>query len=374
MKNRTKPKKVLAGRNPLRIDPTRSITLRTRFAAQVRKGFARLRLALHNLVVKEDEFGLVPLSHEPVIRNSLSVNAGRWRFNTSAEKLKQFRLWLDAQLKSLIVGATEQQLWEKYVQEGFRKGAARAFDDANKSKKVLAAGKKQLDFYAGTRDQFLKSSFAQPVSVDKVKLLASRSFDEMEGMTGDMTVRMTRALADGLVQGKSPRDIADDLDDAIEIGQARALTIARTEIIRAHAEGQLQALDDLGVEEVGVAVEWSTTGDDRVCELCQPLEGVVLKLEEATGMLPRHPNCRCAWIPANVGEDSGDQKRSKGEIEEAFEEAGGGGPSVSKDRPKSVLNSLPPPTRDQSSRLRDWVRRIDGARVRFHLSQGAECY
>jgi hypothetical protein len=51
------------------------------------------------------------------------------------------------------------------------------------------------------------------------------------------------------------------------------------------------------VEEVGVAVEWSVTKtpdgqiEQEVCKMCRPLQGVVLKLAEARGMLPRHPSC-----------------------------------------------------------------------------------
>ena len=62
-------------------------------------------------------------------------------------------------------------------------------------------------------------------------------------------------------------------------------------------------------------VEWSTAGDDRVCEACLPMEGVVLKLSEAHNMIPRHPNCRCSFIPANVGESRGEQVRGKAKIE-----------------------------------------------------------
>jgi SPP1 gp7 family putative phage head morphogenesis protein len=87
-----------------------------------------------------------------------------------------------------------------------------------------------------------------------------------------------------------------------KIGINRARMIARTEIIRAHAEGQLDALEKLGVDKVGVMVEWSTAGDDRVCSLCMSLEGVVLKIKEARGLIPRHISCRCAFSPANVGE------------------------------------------------------------------------
>ena len=46
--------------------------------------------------------------------------------------------------------------------------------------------------------------------------------------------------------------------------------------------------------------EWSTAGDDMVCPSCGELEGVIMTVKEARGLLPYHPNCRCSWIPANV--------------------------------------------------------------------------
>ena len=55
--------------------------------------------------------------------------------------------------------------------------------------------------------------------------------------------------------------------------------------------------------------EWSTAGDDRVCPLCGPLEGSVMTVKEARGLLPRHPNCRCAWIPADKKRKEAGQKR-----------------------------------------------------------------
>jgi SPP1 gp7 family putative phage head morphogenesis protein len=202
--------------------------------------------------------------------------------------------------------------------------------------------KEKLDFYRGTKEQFLRSSFAQPIATDKLKILASRSFDELDNVTTDMETSLSRILTDGLAQGKSPLELSGELEDQVGFSSDRARTVARTEIIRAHAEGQLMALRNLGIEQVGVAVEWSTTGDEKVCPKCQPLEGIVLTIDEAEGLLPRHPNCRCAWIPANVGEVR-DQVRSKKSIEKRIEESTGGeedwGPIVSKHRPKSIFNA-----------------------------------
>jgi hypothetical protein len=87
--------------------------------------------------------------------------------------------------------------------------------------------------------------------------------------------------------------------------------LARTEIIHAHAEGQLDAFELLKVEGVQVLAEWSTAGDEIVCELCSDLEGVVMTIKEARGSLPRHPNCRCAWVPADKKLIESGQKRGK---------------------------------------------------------------
>ena len=352
--------------NPLKQDPTRTALLRRMFTAQIKERFARLRRKIIELLVDEDALGLMldenphPLDLHPTIqtlgsyRNSTVRNAprARWQFKTTPEKVRQFKEWLKTQLKEDITGMNERQLWEAYTREGLKKGAGRAFDDTKGPAKIVAEETTKQDmggWYQGTKDEFLRSSFNKPVAIEKVQLLAGRAFDELDNVTGDMATRMTRTLTDGLVQGRSPRDIARDMDRDIEIGRNRALTIARTEVIRAHAEGQLMALEEMGVEEVGVAVEWSTTGDDKVCELCQPLEGVVLKLEEAKGMLPRHPNCRCAWIPANVGEAPDNQKSTRssitGALSESVEREGGdersrwtgADRSVSASRPESQV-------------------------------------
>ena len=82
----------------------------------------------------------------------------------------------------------------------------------------------------------------------------------------------------------------------------------------------------LGVEEVGIAVEWSTSGlgatalgNPSPCKLCEALQGIVMTIREARGLLPRHPRCLCGFIPANVGEDTKEQKRSKAEISKAID-------------------------------------------------------
>jgi SPP1 gp7 family putative phage head morphogenesis protein len=288
----------------------------------------------------------------------LSTNAGRWEFLSDDDKIREFENWLRSHLDLIFRDATAEELWRAFIEEGFRKGAGRAFDDVRR-KQRLADSQDKMDFYAGTREQFLQSAFANRESVAKVKLLVSRAFTDLKGVTEDMAHRMRRTLTDGLVQGKGPIDIARDLDEDLEMGRGRAEMIARTEIVRAHAQGQLDAMEDLGVEEIGVAVEWQGTDDGSMCEACAAMEGVVLHIDEARGMIPAHPNCRCAFVPANVGEDKEDQKRSKREIDRSIRQATDIVPSfpgqdnrISKSRPQSILNQEADPLLQFSNFLR----------------------
>ncbi len=356
--------------NPLRRDPTRAGRVRTALMKEIRARFEIIREKLLSLLFRENSFGL-DLSSLPN-RPTFAVNQSKaipvenvsWAFLPTAAKIRAFKRWLGT-LSSQMFGMEKDAKVEAYIQEGLRLGAGRAYEDTKATRKAVQeaearargltsveAQAQRLDFYTKDKESFLKSSFAQPVAKEKVELLASRTLDDLEGITRKMSTSIVRQLTDGLVQGKSPRDIGKAIDDEVDIGRSRADTIARTEISRAHADGQLMALKEMGVEEVGVMVEWLTAGDDAVCDLCAPLEKVVLKLEEAQGMLPRHPNCRCAWIPANVGEDQEESKKSKDEVEDAIDtsqERGSGGwgagSRIGKDRPEDITRNRRQPVR-----------------------------
>jgi SPP1 gp7 family putative phage head morphogenesis protein len=297
-------------RNTIRMDPTRTTMLRRRFVAEVNKRFRWLKGQILRLVVQEDAFGIGS--------KGTTFNV-RWAPLTDPNKVEEFKVWVQEQVDAGILSNTDitSSNWmEQYIKEAHDKGKARAFDDYRKG---YAKDESTADFYRGTKEEFLRSAFDRAASEDKVRLLAQRAYTDLANVTGQMATQMNRVVTDGLIRGDSPRRVATELNKTVDkIGIVRARTIARTETIRAHAEGQLDALEKLGVEELGVMVEWSTTGDDRVCQLCLPLEGVVMKMREARGTLPRHPNCRCAWIPANVGEQrKASSRRSKARIERA---------------------------------------------------------
>ena len=332
--------------NPLKSDPSRSKTLRRVLEQEFLKRLNQLKRDIWNLVVVEDVFGLkqkrtfnkeqsddrvgnsagqnnvsgganreyerskqhatkntgrnfiLCKDIDKVLNAANRVANQRFQFLSTSEQVVAFQQWLQMQVDTGVLGGAQlgrvdDAYWTKFVEEGYRKGQGRAFIDSRPAAAAISASDTEaLAFFEGTKAEFLQSSFGSPVAVGKVKLLAGRVFTELNGVTVAMSQGIARGLTEGLARGESPFVIARKLQDTVEgIGKRRATLIARTEIIRAHAEGQLDAFERLGVEKVGVAVEWSTAGDDRVCPLCQPLEGIVMTLKEARGIIPRHPQC-----------------------------------------------------------------------------------
>ena len=287
--------------NPARQDPTRTKMLRQRFLAEVNKRFMRVKGIIRRVVEEQDSFGL----------GAKYTKNEYWQFRTSENQLSAFRAHLRTVLPAEVLGGSGDDWMREYILQGFQRGLLRSYDDMHRSDWATTHPER----YAGTREGFLRSSFATPIAQERVEVLVSRVFTDLEGVTDSMASTMTRALADGLTQGLSPREVARMINREVDVGRNRARTIARTETIRAHAEGQLTSLEAQGLDEVGVMVEWSTSGlgitalgNPSPCPKCAPMKGVIFKIEEAHGMIPRHPNCMCSFIPAGVGEDTSGQK------------------------------------------------------------------
>lgn len=218
----------------------------------------------------------------------LTDNADDWRFRPDPDKVTAFREWLKSQLTAVVRNQSQRDLWTRFLEAGFRKGLERSYSDVTAGKKSTLP-EDQMPWYAGTRDQFVASSFGQPVAREKVELISNLTLSHLDAVTEDMSSRMVRVLTDGLITGKSPREVARTMAQSVDLGKNRALLIARTELSKVHAEGQLTALKQLGVETLGVNVEWLTAA--KPCPKCASHRGKVYTLDEARGKIPHHPNC-----------------------------------------------------------------------------------
>ena len=339
-----------ASKNPMRMDPTRTTALRNSFVRQMKKRIAQLRRAIKYIVVDLDVFRLsrtnpftanqpfffesygirtprpseietiLGLAYDPnYIADASSIVAAQ----SPSAQLTAYQQWLRQQVAAGILqvppGFDDKPWNAPYIESSYKKAIARTWSDINGLQSVASP-------IGGSQAAFLQSAFASPLATNQIQLLATRCFQQLEGVTAAMEQQMARILADGLAHGRSPRAIARELDKVVTtLGRNRSNTIARTEIIHAYAEGQLDTFEIVGKEDVTIMAEWSTAGDDRVCEACNSLEGVVLKASEARGLIPRHPNCRCAFIPYDpMFPGRGSQKDSitrRDEIESAIRDS-----------------------------------------------------
>lgn len=102
---------------------------------------------------------------------------------------------------------------------------------------------------------------------------------------------LQEALVKGLGLGWHPEKTAKAMAQALSGGLQRAMTIARTEQIRAYRSASLQAYEESGVVKGHKRL---TAHDSRVCAACLADEGHLYALDE---MMWSHPQCRCTSVP-----------------------------------------------------------------------------
>jgi len=293
-------------------DPTHTTTLRNAFAQDMKRRFTELVKTVRKAVDAEDCFNL--RNDNIQVHQMTTPVAGAFNFEQSAEKLEAFMKWLQVQVdRGILDIGTYQQIgsgvyaeWTNlYIFDSYKRGVIRARSELRK------AG---LDIPSIEDSGGIDVVMNLPFHLDRVGLLFTRVYNDLKGITAAMDMQISRVLAQGMANGDGAALLARKLvatingtgmgDLAIKdtLGRFipamdRAVLLARTEIIRAHHVATIQEYRNWGLEGVVVKAEWSTAGDDRVCELCAALEGKVFTLDEIEPMIPLHPNCRCCALP-----------------------------------------------------------------------------
>ena len=263
---------------PADVDPTRTKTLRRRYAQRLRGGFADINTEIRDGVRERDIFGL----ENEALADPL--DGRKFRFKTDDDKVEQFRSWLQRAQREEVLEIISRDNNE-FIRSGYGRGIKHA--DARLREQGVEVPQEDLE-----------AVFRKPVHRDKLQLLYTRNFQALEGITDAVDKEVSRVLTQGLAEGVNPREAARRITDRVDkIGKTRATTLARTEIINAHSEATLDRFERMDVDEVGVKAEWQTAGDSRVCPICASLEGSTFTIDEARGKLPAHPRCRCAFLP-----------------------------------------------------------------------------
>ena len=226
------------------------------------------------------------------------------------------------------LGIGVEDVWtNKYIHSAYQKGIFRARQEMKK----VGYNVPSIAESGG-----LGVALNQPMHIDRLGLVYSRTYEELKGINASMSSQISRVLAQGMAEGRNPRELAvllastvmgpvgglgitDTLGRFIPAAR-RAEIMARTEVIRAHHVATIQEYRNWGLEGVQVQAEWATAGDDRVCDECASLEGKIFTLEEIEGMIPLHPQCRCIALPLDMtGKEKEGREEESSKLSDSFE-------------------------------------------------------
>lgn len=289
-------------------DPTHTLTLRRAFVRAMERRFTKLQKDIEESIVDNDAFGFSLGTQRLAFQKA--AEPFDFAVGTTADKIDGFMTWLREQEQAYILSGGVRGLqiiqrpgtgginvaWtDTYIQSAYQKGILRARTELRKAGRDIPTEPTRI---AGG----LNAVFNQPIHVDRLAVLYTRTFEDLKTVTEAMNSQVRRELAEGLTsglaqgisEGKSPRVIARELtkklNDRVEkIGKVRARQIARTEIIRAHHVATIQEYKRYGVAGVEILAEWVTAGFE-VCKRCQAMEGKIFTLEEIEPLIPLHPS------------------------------------------------------------------------------------
>lgn len=297
-----------------RFDPTRTLFLRQQFMRKMASKFRELRGIVRKAIVQDDVFNLV----EDKFKVFQLQSPGRKAFNAvrSQDKVAAFMGWLKRQedmgilevMRGRGLGGIAEAAWtDTYIRAAYGRGMS-----MGRQTLISEGWKVPTVAETGGIDILMQG----PFHADRVGLLYTRVFEDLKGITATMDTQISRVLSEGLSRGMGTKEIAERLTKTIsgpvgDLGitdvlgrfipaERRAQLLAQTEIIRAHSEATLNEFESWGVEGVSLEAEFVNSNDERVCPECEALGGTIMTIEEARGVIPVHPGCRCRWIAQEI--------------------------------------------------------------------------
>jgi SPP1 gp7 family putative phage head morphogenesis protein len=290
-------KNPLSANASFRVDPSQTKSIVRKFEADLKRRFKKTRRQIKIAIVDNDVFGLQP-------NKTFSFNAAppprSFQFERDPQKVEAFMEWLRAENDANILEVTtgtplksaSQTAWTNtYVKASYDKGVRTSATNMRKQG-------------ARVSERWVDAAFNRPVHADAAGLIFTRTFSSLDGITKTMESQISRVLAQGIIAGEGAEALAKNITNRVDkIGITRARMLARTETVAAAAEAKLNSFEEAGAEGVEILSEFTTAGDDEVCPECEALEGKTYKIDEAHGIIPVHPSCRCTFLPLLVDPD-----------------------------------------------------------------------
>lgn len=261
-------------------DPTRTTTVERRYAQRLRGGYQAINALVREYVARRDYLGLAD-------ETAASLTAARRPpnvvFARDDRKIERYREWLAQVQREEVLSAVGPNQ-NRYIAQAYATGVRTTNTQLRQ---------------AGVADppSNVTPALQIPVHENTIQRLFTRNFSELQGLTDEMGREVARELSQALGEGVGPRgaarritDVLGSVTDGTPHGaQARATTIARTEILRARHLAAQSQYQRFGVELVEPILA------PTACPECVAIAAdAPYRTAEISSIWPPHPNCRCS--------------------------------------------------------------------------------
>ena len=258
--------------SPLKLDPSRTFTLRRSAIADMRRRLAKFKKKLQQLIVTDNVFGL-------------SVHED-WQDLSPEKQAEEFKKWIIEALALTLLFTADGVSWTfEYLKKAHDKGVRRTYDELDLIPSDVTIW--YVEDMEALND-FLKSATSKK-TLEDLRLHLDTAIEVI-------AAALISILVLKFIEGRSGSltELYSELLRALETSETSFIRLLRTEIVRAQAEGQLDIYEKANVEGLKIMVEWRI-GAGNVCPRCQANAGHIFTLEEARGLIPLHMNCQCSW-------------------------------------------------------------------------------
>lgn len=272
--------------NALSGDPTKTKYIRERLVGELKTRFASINAKSKTKIVDEDFFRLG--TRKPI--QLAEEDNWFWR-----DEVNDYMLWWEdvAEEELMEPQSTEQTqfpFWlALFLSAGYSQGIERAQSELRRIGINVLEG-----------ESHVPSRMRHPEHIERFSRLVNRGREGMEKIKGNLKAVVRNTISDGLLENVGRYALFNEARKATtKIRNKQAITLANTEIVRAHHRANIGEYKLAGIKNVKVLAEWVTAGDGRVCAYCAYMGSLnkLWKLEEIETMIPAHLNCRCLCLP-----------------------------------------------------------------------------
>lgn len=296
-------------------DPTGTLMIRKDLSRALARGWRLVKASITRTVGQDDSFALA--------RGMEGLGPGQFQTLASGGgQLEVFNNWL-GNLQDRVF-ETQHAALEKAVQQGYMLGAIQA-----------------------------KARVGKPLPgrLPGPAVVVASAIQDLNGITAAALQQSSRVFSHIVLQKRKPQIAARGINLILDsVGASRTNLLASYAVVRAYAEGALDAYQALGVRFVGTIPETLpalrvvdapvelaklklkvvkpprklrtvrprvrpriearlvnvvTAGDDRVCPVCIKIsEAGPYTISQARGLIPAHSRCRCGFEPVDEEDNS----------------------------------------------------------------------